>query len=104
MRTSNPVLSAAALDSFRGDYLTASRGMTVQGAATKTLILLGLCVGTGSMTFAMTHGTNPSAAAPWMIAGLIGSLIFGLATSFVPTWAPMTAPLYALAEGLLLGA
>ena len=30
-------------------------------------------------------------------------IIFGLATSFKPTWAPVTAPLYALAEGLFLG-
>jgi uncharacterized YccA/Bax inhibitor family protein len=104
MRTSNPVLSATTLDSFRGEFFPASQSMTIQGAATKTLILLGLCVGTGSMTFAMTHSGNPGAAMPWMIGGMIGSLIMGLATSFKPNWAPVTAPLYALAEGLLLGA
>ena len=104
MRSSNPVLTANSLDSFRGDFFPASQSMTIQGAATKSLILLGLCVGTGSMTFAMTHGGNSGAAMPWMIAGVIGSLVFSLATTFKPTWAPVTAPLYALAEGLLLGA
>jgi uncharacterized YccA/Bax inhibitor family protein len=104
MRSGNPVLSATTMDSFRGDFFPASQSMTIQGAATKSLILLGLCIGTGSMTFAMTHGGNPSAAMPWVIGGLIGSLVCGLATSFKPTWAPVTAPLYALAEGLLLGA
>ena len=104
MRSNNPVLNAATLDSFRGEFFPASQSMTIQGAATKTLILLGLCVGTGSMTFAMTHSGNPAAAMPWMIAGLVGSLVFSIATSFKPNWAPITAPLYALAEGLLLGA
>ncbi len=104
MRSSNPVLSANSLDTFRGEFFPASQSMTIQGATTKTLILLGLCVGTGSMTFAMTHGGNQAAAAPWMMLGLIGSLAFGLATSFKPNWAPITAPLYALAEGLMLGA
>lgn len=104
MRSHNPVLSAATLDSFRGDFFPASQSMTIQGAATKSLILLGLCIGTGMMTFGMTHGGDPSAAVPWMIGGLIGGLVFSIATSFVPRWAPITAPLYALAEGLVLGA
>ena len=104
MRSNNPVFSDNALDSFRGEFFPASQSMTIQGAATKTLILLGLCVGTGSMTFAMTRSGNPAAAMPWLLGGLFGSLIFSIATSFKPTWAPVTAPLYALAEGLLLGA
>nr|WP_202800021.1 Bax inhibitor-1/YccA family protein [Schlesneria paludicola] len=104
LRSSNPVLSANSMDSFRGEFFPTSQSMTIQGAATKSLILLGLCIGTGSMTFAMTQGANPGAAMPWMIGGVIGSLIFGMATTFKPTWAPTTAPLYALAEGLLLGA
>ncbi len=104
MRSSNPVLSAATMDSFRGEFFPASQSMTIQGTATKALILLGLCVSTGSMTFAMTHGGNSGAAMPWIIGGFVGSIVFCLATSFKPNWAPVTAPLYALAEGLLLGA
>ena len=104
MRTSNPVLSATTMDSFRGEFFPASQSMTIQGTATKSLILLGLCVGTGSMTFEMMHGQNQAAAMPWMFGGLIASLVFGMATSFKPNWSPVTAPLYAMAEGLLLGA
>jgi len=78
--------------------------MTIQGAATKSLILLGLCFGTGSFTFGMVQGANPGAAIPWVIGGLIVSLVSGFATRFKPTWAQFTAPLYALAEGLVLGA
>lgn len=104
MRSGNPVLNANMLDSFRGEFFPASQTMTVQGAATKTLILLGLCAATGAMTFSMTTGANPAAAMPWMIGGAISGLILALVTSFKPNWAPITAPLYALAEGLLLGA
>ena len=104
MRSGNPVLNVATMDSFRGEFFPASQSMTIQGTATKALILLGMCVGTGSFTFGMTHGENPSAAMPWMIGGVIGGLVFCLATSFNPSWAPVTAPLYAIAEGLALGA
>ena len=104
MRSSNPVLNVGTMDAFRGEYFAVSQSMTIQGTATKALILLGLCFGTGTMTFAMTHSGNSAAAFPWLIAGFAGSLIFSIATSFKPNWAPVTAPLYALAEGLLLGA
>jgi uncharacterized YccA/Bax inhibitor family protein len=104
MRSSNPVLNFGPMDSFQGEFFPTSQSMTVQGTATNTLILLGLCFGTGSMTFAMTHGGNTGAAAPWMIAGLIGGLVFSIATMVKPSWSAYTAPLYALAEGLFLGA
>lgn len=104
MRTNNPVLNARTIDSFRGEFFPASQSMTIEGAATKTLILLGLCIATASMTFSMTGHGNAGSAMPWMLGGLFGSLIFGMVTSFKPNWAPVTAPLYALTEGLLLGA
>jgi uncharacterized YccA/Bax inhibitor family protein len=104
MRSGNPVLNLGTMDSFRGEFFPASQSMTIQGTATKALILLGLCFGAGSMTFAMTNSGNSAAVMPWMIGGFIGSLVFSIATCFKPNWAPVTAPLYALAEGLLLGA
>lgn len=104
MRSGNPVLSAATMDSFRGDFFPASQTMSIQGAATKSLILLGLCMGAGMMTFSMTARGNTAQAVPYMIGGLIGGLVFCIATSFNPRWAPVTAPLYALCEGLALGA
>jgi len=104
MRSGNPVLSAATLDSFRGDFFPASQSMSIQGAATKALILLGLCFGGGMVTFSMTAGGNPQQAVPYLIGGIIGGLVFCIATSMNPRWAPVTAPLYALCEGLALGA
>jgi len=38
-----------------------------------------------------------------MIGGLFGGFVVALATIFKPNWAPLTAPIYALLEGLALG-
>lgn len=103
MRSGNPALNDSTFESFRGGYYESANAMTITGTATKTMILLGLCVGTASMTWGMVAGQNMGAAMPWMIGGVIAGLVFGLATAFKPTWAPFTAPLYALAEGLFLG-
>ncbi|MBS0207130.1 MAG: Bax inhibitor-1/YccA family protein [Planctomycetes bacterium] len=103
MRSGNPVLNNSTFDAFRSEAYGSSSLMTVQGAATKTLILLGLCVGMASMTWGMVKGQVPSAAYPWMIGGIIGGLVLGFVTQFKPSWSPVTAPLYAMAEGLALG-
>ncbi|MEK6262985.1 MAG: Bax inhibitor-1/YccA family protein [Planctomycetota bacterium] len=103
MRSGNPALNDSTFESFRGGSYESANAMTITGTATKTMILLGLCIGTASMTWGMVAGQNMGVAMPWMIGGMIGGLVFGLATAFKPTWAPVTAPLYALAEGLFLG-
>ena len=103
MRSGNPALNDSTFEMFRGGVYESSNAMTIRGTATKTMILLGLCIGTASMTWGMVSGQNIGGAVPWMIGGAIGGLVFGLATAFKPTWAPTTAPLYALAEGLFLG-
>jgi len=41
--------------------------------------------------------------APWLTLGVFGGLIMALVTVFKKEWAPVTAPLYALLEGLALG-
>lgn len=108
MRSGNPALNDATfgrLSDFTGaDTAT----MTIRGTATKTLVLLGLCVGAAGFTWGMVWSAVQGQATvgtvyPWMIGGLIGGLVFGLATGFMPRWAAITAPLYALAEGLFLG-
>jgi uncharacterized YccA/Bax inhibitor family protein len=41
---------------------------------------------------------------PYVWGGAIGGFVLALITVFKKTWAPVTAPLYALVEGLFLGA
>ncbi len=40
----------------------------------------------------------------YLWGGLIGGFVLALVTIFKKEWAPVTAPLYALVEGLFLGA
>ncbi len=105
---SSPVLSEKTFEKFR-TYDSTSH-MTIQGTARKTMVLLFLLICTGSLSWSVVAKAGPdvealmSAGMPWMIGGAITGLIFCLATAFKPNWAPITAPLYALAEGLFLGA
>jgi uncharacterized YccA/Bax inhibitor family protein len=108
LRTSNPVLNAGTFTGLEA-FGTGSSTMTVQGAVNKTAILLALLLAAASWTWyvaanAMANGGDTSTLMPWMFGGLIGGLIFAFATIFKKTWAPVTAPLYAICEGLALGA
>lgn len=73
--------------------------MTVNGTATKTLVLL--LVATFSAVVVWQAG--PTQIGPAMLIGTIGGLVMALATTFKPMWAPITAPLYAVLEGMALG-
>lgn len=93
--SSNPVLNT---ESFRkaSSQLTSSSTMTVNGTIQKTGILTVLV-----FISAIWSWNNPSNT--WMIVGGIGGLITGLITVFKPSAAPVSAPIYAVFEGLLLG-
>jgi uncharacterized YccA/Bax inhibitor family protein len=41
--------------------------------------------------------------APWMVAGVLGGFVVAMVTIFKKEWSPVTAPIYALLEGLALG-
>jgi len=99
MRSSNPALNEKA---FKGQ-VTFGEAMTLQGTVNKTGFLL-LCVATAAAwTWGLSHSPAPEAAVPWMIGGIFGGFIVALVTIFRQNWAPLTASIYALLEGLALG-
>jgi uncharacterized YccA/Bax inhibitor family protein len=98
-RSNNPVLKERM---FAGQIATGET-MTIQGTVNKTGILLLFVVVTAAWTWGLTHSETPNAAIPWMIGGLLIGFITALVTVFKQTWAPITAPIYALCEGLALG-
>jgi uncharacterized YccA/Bax inhibitor family protein len=98
-RTSNPALNEKA---FRGE-VAVGEAMTLQGTVNKTGVLLLCVVASSAWTWGLAHSPAPQAASPWMIGGLIGGMITAFATIVKKNWAPFTAPLYALLEGLVLG-
>jgi uncharacterized YccA/Bax inhibitor family protein len=99
MRTSNPALNEKA---FQGQVAT-GEVMTLQGTVNKTGLLLLCVVATAAWTWGMAHSDTPGAAIPWMIGGAIGGFVVALVTIFKKQWSPLTAPIYALLEGLVLG-
>jgi len=103
MRSSNPALVS---NPFSGFSLTRpNEAMTVTGTINKTLILLALVFIPAAWVWRNFYlsGMNPASVQGWMMAGLFGGFILAMVTVFKKEWAPFTAPLYAVAEGLFLG-
>jgi uncharacterized YccA/Bax inhibitor family protein len=97
---SNPVLARAA---FANAGTTPAEGrMTLAGAVTKTGALMVLCAIAAAGIWVTSTSLGPSMPVAIMVAALLGFAI-AMATVFVPRWAPVTAPLYAIVEGVLLG-
>ena len=100
-QTSNPVMKSGTFDDVRA--LTGERGMTIDGTVNKTGLLL-LCVAVPAMwTWTLVRTQNAQLAMLLLLAGLIGGFIAALVTVFKKAWSPVTAPIYALCEGLVLG-
>ena len=104
MRTSNPALSS---DAFRTGEATFGESMTVSGTVNKTGILLICCVATAVWTWNRFFNAPPEEAmqamTPALAIGGIGGFIVAMVTIFKKEWAGITAPIYALLEGLVLG-
>ena len=98
-KTSNPALNAK---TFEGRLATAE-AMTLQGTVNKTGFLLFCVSATAAWTWWLTNTQGPEAVLPWMGVGLIGGFLVALVTVFKKQWSPVTAPVYALLEGLALG-
>jgi uncharacterized YccA/Bax inhibitor family protein len=99
LRSTNPVLKERA---FAGAIPTGET-MTIQGTVNKTGLLLLFVVVTAAWTWGLAHSENPDAANYWMIGGAIGGFVVALVTIFKKEWSPISAPIYALLEGLFLG-
>ncbi len=98
MRTGNPALSDNTFTGV-GRFARTEEVMTAQGTANKALLLL-LCV---LVTASWIWSKDPQTVTPWVAVGAIAGFIVALVTVFKQTWAPITAPLYALLEGLVIG-
>ena len=98
LRSGNPALrdnvftQAQAIDGQQG-------AMTIQGTANKTIILLFIALFTAALVW-----SNQQIAVLLLVPGLILGFIVAMVTIFKKEWSPVTAPVYALLEGLVLGA
>jgi len=103
MQSANPALTKGTFSSMR-PLASAGNVMTIGGTAVKTLILLACVLVTAGYTWTLYFQTgNPESVTPWLFGGMIGGLITALVTIFKKEWAPISAPIYALFQGLFIG-
>jgi uncharacterized YccA/Bax inhibitor family protein len=98
-RSGNPSLNSRTFQNLErpsGSHLLRDDVMTIQGTVDKTGISLALLIFAGYFAY-VPNGLI------YMITGFIGGLIVAIVTIYKKTWAPITVPLYAMFEGLLLG-
>jgi uncharacterized YccA/Bax inhibitor family protein len=107
MQSGNPALNTNTfLDAASGALVAhGDDAMTINGTVNRTGLLLILVLVGAMFSWSRFHGVDSAPSMlPLVLGGAIGGLILGLVTSFKKTWAPVTAPLYALVEGVFIGA
>lgn len=100
IKSSNPALSEQIFAKQRA--ASSSEVMTFQGTKYKTLIMLALVVLGASYTWRLAAMESTSVLT-WMMIGGIGGFITAIITVFSPRNAHITAPIYSVLQGLLLG-
>ena len=101
-RSSNPVLSEKRFETIHTQAGVFTESMTLSGTINKTLLLFLLLLITGSLSWRLTvSGSISPGILIW--GGAIGGLIVAFITIAKPEKSPITAPIYALLEGLFVG-
>jgi uncharacterized YccA/Bax inhibitor family protein len=108
MKTANPALGEDTFKKYSGGgyggLIDAASRMTLSGTVNKTGILLLCTLATAAWTWKDFMDTrDPSAVMGQLLIGLFGGMIFAFITIFKKEWSPVTAPAYALLEGMVLG-
>jgi uncharacterized YccA/Bax inhibitor family protein len=108
MKTSNPALSENAFRDAAGirygGGIDVTSRMTLNGTVNKTGILLLCSIATAAWTWSRFLATRDFAeVSPLLLVGALGGFVVALVTIFKKEWSPVTAPVYALLEGLVLG-
>ena len=94
IKSGNPALSKKTFDNLKSKT---GEIMTLDGAVNKIAISLAI------LLFAAYY-TYTNALMSFIGVGFGGGFIVALVTIFKKEWAPVTVPIYAILEGLALGA
>ncbi len=104
MRSANPVLREGTFGNYGRIVNDQTFGMTLSGTVNKTgILLLLLMLSAGWVWNQMAAGGYNSGVTGLVIAGSLLGFVLALVTVFKQSWSPITAPLYAVAQGLFLG-
>jgi uncharacterized YccA/Bax inhibitor family protein len=106
-RSGNPALKG---NTFDVPALAGEPAMTLKGTVQKSAVLLACTLATAAYTWMRfaeaIADRNPEAVGPlgaWVTGSAILGLIVALVTVFKKQWSPVTGPLYALIEGVVVG-
>lgn len=102
--SSNPTYGRHAIERLTAANVQDGTVLSLPGVARKSFVLLFLVIVSAAYTWrhAALHG--PSSIMMAAAIGAIGGFLVGLFTIYVPTSAPVSAPIYAVLEGLGVGA
>jgi len=102
--STNPTYSRSAIARLTADQVSDGTVLSIPGIARKSLILLALVIISAAYTWRTAAMQGADAVLGAAMIGCLGGLVIGIATMYVPRWAPVTAPIYAVLEGLAIGA
>ncbi len=106
-KSGNPTLSEKKFrDTVISTSFTQENAMTINGTLNKFGFMLLMLMGSAYYSwkeFAASEGTSQSLM-PMILGGAIGGFVIALVITFKREWSQYLAPLYALCEGLFIGA
>jgi len=102
--STNPTYSRSAIARLSAAQVRDGTVLTLPGVAQKSLVLLALVIASAGYTWRTAALQGPDAVFGAAAIGMIGGLLVAIFTIFKPTAAPITAPIYAVLEGLGIGA
>jgi len=76
--------------------------MTLTGVVNRSVLLLLLVAATATAVWSYS-AAHPTIISSTVMIGALGGFVVGMATSFKRNWAPVTAPIYAVLQGLFIG-
>lgn len=99
-RSGNPTLNDNTFE--RDDFYGSHEPMTIGGTVNKAFMTLAILIGAAIVSWTMYF--NGYSVGGLIIGGAIAGLVLALIISFKPKTAPYLVPVYAIAEGLFVGA
>jgi uncharacterized YccA/Bax inhibitor family protein len=103
LESSNPVLADGRLQPALRESAAAEGVATVSGVINKTTLCLAVAVGFGAIGHSVVKA-NPGMLGMVNLVAFVASLGVGFALYGRPAWAAILTPIYAAAQGFLLGA
>src|ERR1017187_1497838 len=102
LKTSNPAFAGNTY-TVNGVGVGYGPTMTISGTVNKAGILMLCVLATAGWTWSQFFTNGPAAVGGYTMIGAFGGFIAAMVTIFKKEWSPITAPIYALLEGLFLG-